>query len=83
VAIEASAFNNVLLSTDDLRISKVATSFEAEVPFLREIGLAADYRPDVPFFTDAIRRLNLRSSDIVCCIFANAPLIRPKNLLGR
>lgn len=41
-ALQSKIFENVIVSTDDIRIAKVAKKYQAEVPFIRPKKLATD-----------------------------------------
>jgi pseudaminic acid cytidylyltransferase len=82
-AIEANCFDEVVVSTDDEEIAAIARSYGAKTPFLRPHELSDDYTT----ISDVIRHSihwycdNAQSPDLICCIFATAPLLRSKYIL--
>jgi pseudaminic acid cytidylyltransferase len=81
-ALESKCFDRVIVSTDDEEIADVARQFGAEVPFLRPSDLADDNAGTMPVIAHAIKWLSNagESLDLVCCIYATAPFIRPNDL---
>lgn len=82
-AFESGLFNKILVSTDDEEIAKVATSYGAEVPFLRPAELSDDYIGTGAVVSHAIKWLkqNGYDYDYVCTIYATAPLIQAKYII--
>lgn len=82
-AAQASGcFDRIVVSTDDDEIAKVAVAAGAEVPFVRPAALAGDHTPTIPVVAHAIEQLRAAGSDpeVVCCIYATAPLLQPASL---
>ena len=73
-ALNSKVFSEVIVSTDDEAIAKVAREFGASVPFFREASLSDDYATSTDVIKDAIRRTNSSFSE-VCCLYATAPLV--------
>lgn len=76
--LESGLFSEVVVSTDDTEIAKVATSFGASVPFIRSEQLADDLTPTLPVIQDAILRICdpvKASEQIIGCMYPTAPLI--------
>lgn len=57
-AVEAAVFDSIVVSTDDPEIADVARTHGAEVPFLRDAGLADDHTPVSAATRDALQRLD-------------------------
>jgi N-acylneuraminate cytidylyltransferase len=57
-AIDSGVFARVVVSTDDLEIAETARRWGAEVPFLRDAGLADDQTPVSAASRDALARLD-------------------------
>lgn len=74
-ALEAGRFERVVVSTDDEEIAGVATRFGAEVD-LRDPNLATDTATVNDVLFDLLRREEGagRAYDVICCLFATAPL---------
>lgn len=76
-ALASSAFDRVIVSTDDHEIAEVATAYGAEVPFMRPPELADDHTPTVPVIAHAIRACNELGWGVedTCCIYPCVPFI--------
>lgn len=81
-AKRSGLFDRVVVSTDDAEIQEVARNAGAEVPFIREAGLADDHTGVTEVVRDTIARLSQhgKEPDIVCLIYATAPLLQPVDL---
>jgi pseudaminic acid cytidylyltransferase len=81
-AKESKCFDKIIVSTDSLKIAKLAVSYGAEVPFLRSRKLSDDYTSTVSVISDAINReINkFKKPKYVCCIYATAPFINSDDL---
>ncbi|OEY71080.1 pseudaminic acid cytidylyltransferase [Rheinheimera salexigens] len=75
-AINSGLFERIIVSTDDSEIAAIAEQCGAEVPFIRPSSLADDHSATVPVIQDAITRLNLATSNQVCCIYPTAAFIQ-------
>lgn len=75
-ALESGIFDRVLISTDCEEIADVASKSGAEVPFLRDPGLADDISPVSVATLDMLKRVDpdARSVAHVCQLMANCPL---------
>jgi len=73
-------FDRIVVTTDDPAIAEVARAEGAEVPFLRDPALADDHAGVTEVVQDGIRRLGLAGADMVCLIYATAPLLRAEDL---
>ena len=82
-ALASQCFDHVIVSTDDEEIATIARHHGAEVPFLRDPNLADDHTGTGPVIADCIRRVqpSLGMPELVCCIYATAPFIRPADIL--
>lgn len=82
-ALESELFDEVIVSTDDEEIAKVAEQYGADIPFLRSAKLSDDFAGTMPVVQDAIQRAEkFYGADVqyVCCIYATAPLIQLQSL---
>jgi N-acylneuraminate cytidylyltransferase len=77
----AMLFDDIIVSTDDDEIAKVAMSAGARVPFRRPAELAGDFTGTLPVIAHAIREMETQSvlSDVVCCAYPAAVLARPSD----
>ncbi len=75
-ALKSSLFARVIVSTDSEEIAAVATSFGAEVPFLRDSRLADDFVPVSAVTKDVLERLDSLGGQFehVCQLMPNCPL---------
>lgn len=82
-AINSKLFEKVIVSTDDEKIAAEAERLGAEVPFLRPAELSDDFTPTVPVIKHAINFLSSQGIDpqLVCCLYATAPLIKQQYFL--
>ena len=78
-ALSAGLFDRVVVSTDDREIAEVATSFGAEVPFMRSAANSDDYATTIDVIEEVYRRLGEHYEE-VCCLYATAPLLRVEHL---
>lgn len=77
IAIQSSLFKNIIVSSDDNLILKIASNFNSKViTHKRDVSLADDSTPTVPVIRDVI---NFYEKDIdfthVCCIYPCVPLL--------
>lgn len=82
-AIQCGLFDEIIVSTDDEEIAKVANASGADTPFLRPSNLADDFVDTTSVIAHAIEWLTNqgRAPDDVCCIYATAPFISPKDIV--
>ncbi|SDZ35634.1 pseudaminic acid cytidylyltransferase [Pseudomonas sp. NFIX28] len=75
-------FDQVLVSTDDPEIAKLAKACGATVPFTRPAELANDFIGTAPVIVHALNVLQERGEvfDYACCIYATAPLLQARYL---
>jgi N-acylneuraminate cytidylyltransferase len=79
-AIESGCFDQIIVSTDDDEIARVAEEGGAEAPFRRAADLADDNTPTVPVIADAIARLGVQGHTPVCCLYATSPFVTAADL---
>lgn len=81
-ALQSSCFDKVIVSTDDEEIASVASSYGAEVPFIRPADLSDDHTGTIPVIAHAIewQSRNGINASTVCCIYATAPLLESSDL---
>jgi pseudaminic acid cytidylyltransferase len=77
-ALGSSSIDQVIVSTDDEEISKVAKEYGAQVPFVRPEELSNDHAVTNPVIAHAIKWMEDRGSCInsVCCLYATAPFVQ-------
>lgn len=81
-ALKLPEIDRVVVSTDDKAIAETAIKYGAEVPFLREAGLARSTTPIIPVIMDAVSRLKSQgaSYDYALVLQANSPLTLPEDI---
>lgn len=82
-ARKANIFDSVIVSTDDDEIKEIAESLNAVVPFKRSANLSDDYATTADVIAHATKWAEVAGlkSDIVCCLYATAPFVEPKDLI--
>jgi N-acylneuraminate cytidylyltransferase len=82
VAKASKIFDRVIVSTDDDEIAEVASSYGAEVPFIRPDELSSDQPGLMPVIAHATQWMLGEgiNATAVCCIYATAPFIRLDDL---
>ena len=81
-AIKSKIFNRVIVSTDDVKIAKIAEKYGAEVPFLRK-EFNDDYSPisEATISTLKVIKKNFNEEyDYVVQLMANCPLRDEKDI---
>lgn len=78
-ALASGLFDRVVVSTDDDEIAQVAREHGAQVPFMRPVELADAFTGTAAVIEHAIGALD-QSFDLVCCIYATAPLLQTRFL---
>jgi len=78
----SGCFDRVVVSTDDVQIAEVARAAGAEVPFMRPAELADDHTGTIAVVRHAIAHEAARGmpAELVCCVYATAPLLAPSDL---
>ena len=74
-ALQSGLFEEVMVSTDDAEIAKIAQAAGAQVPFMRSSANAGDYAGTDDVLMEvllAYRELG-REFDTFCCIYPTAP----------
>jgi len=82
-AKESKLFDKIIISTDSVRIAKIAKEYGAEVPFYRPQELAYDHVSILSVLVHALNWFAEHGSPAkyVCCILATAPFILPKHII--
>ncbi|CAH0994323.1 CMP-N,N'-diacetyllegionaminic acid synthase [Emticicia aquatica] len=76
-AIESGLFDEVMVSTDDEEIAKIAQIYGAKVPFKRSSENANDFATTVDVLVEVLdnyKNLN-RTFETACCIYPTAPFV--------
>jgi N-acylneuraminate cytidylyltransferase len=86
-AIEAvrqtACFDLIIVSTDDEEIAEISREWGAQAPFIRPAELSDDHTGTVPVVAHAIDwclKHSVEKPEEVCCVYATAPFVRPRDL---
>jgi N-acylneuraminate cytidylyltransferase len=81
-AKKAKCFDEIMVSTDDDEIAKVAKSFGAEVPFMRSAKTSGDHSMTAEAIEEVLREYKARKKDFseFCCLYATAPFATSKRI---
>lgn len=78
----SGCFDQVIVSTDDDKVAKVAREWGATVPFMRPAKLSDDFTGTLPVIRHAVEWLNQNDIPVeyACCIYATAPFVSAEDL---
>jgi pseudaminic acid cytidylyltransferase len=82
-ALKSQLFDEVMVSTDDDEIAKIAVKYGAKVPFLRSAETSTDFATTMEVIQEVVSEYKIQFGkvfDLVCCIYPTAPLIQMKHL---
>lgn len=81
-ALESKLFDEVMVSTDDEEIAKVAQTWGAKVPFMRSPTNSDDFASTDSVLKEVLLNYKDRGSifDLACCIYPVAPLVTANKL---
>ena len=76
-ALDSNIFDEVMVSTDNEEIKKVALAYGAKVPFMRSAQNADDYATTEDVIMEVVTEYQKRGQryPYVCCIYPTAPFI--------
>ncbi len=80
-AIKSKLFQQVVVSTDSLKIKKISQKYGASVPFLRDKKISDDYTPTKDVLLDSIKKLKIEDDCNLFCIYPTAALIQESDLI--
>lgn len=83
VALKSKLFDEVMVSTDDEEIAKIAVQYGAKVPFMRSKKNADDHATTMDVIYEVLNSYKSESGkefEHICCIYPAAPLIKTKHL---
>lgn len=81
-ALQSGIFDDVMVSTDDEEIAKVARNCGAAVPFMRSMATSNDYATTADVLSEVLleyEKLGTRF-DTMCCLYPTAPFVRASEL---
>lgn len=81
-ALKTELFQEVMVSTDDEEIVKIAREYGASVPFLRSDENANDYATLTDVLIEVVNMYADKGEefDMICCILPTAPLITANDI---
>lgn len=81
-AINSNIFDEIMVSTDDMEIAKIAEVFGASVPFMRSDANANDFATTVDVLLEVIHKYEMggQKFDNICCIYPTSPFVSSKLL---
>lgn len=81
-ARSSGLFEEVMVSTDDEEIARLAQSAGASVPFLRSAETSDDYAPTALVLKEVLTayRERGRSFELACCLYPTAPFVTAQKL---
>lgn len=81
-AIQSNVFDQIIVSTDDEEIARIAVEHGATVPFMRPDTLSDDYANTTAVIAHACDWSIEEGLDpeFVCCLYATAPFVRAEDL---
>ena len=81
-AIESEIFDEVMVSTDDMKIAEISREYGAVVPFMRSSRTSDDYSSTYDVICEVVSQYSIRGRQFqyICCIYPIAPFITPERL---
>ena len=81
-AIKSGVFDEIMVSTDDDEIAKLAEKYGAKVPFKRTDATSNDTATTTDVIIEVLNEYKKRGLefDYACCIYPTAPFITPESL---
>lgn len=81
-AMQSGIFSEVMVSTDDEEIKKIALSKGARVPFMRSEKTSNDFAPTVEVLAEVLEEYKKigKNFNYMACIYPTAPFVTPEKL---
>ncbi|MDO9185580.1 MAG: pseudaminic acid cytidylyltransferase [Bacteroidia bacterium] len=82
-ALESNLFDEVMVSTDDMEIAKIAIQYGAQVPFIRSNENSDDYATTMDVIDEVLKKYlekQEKKFQFACCVYPTAPLIQINQL---
>lgn len=82
IARLSGCFNEIMVSTEDEEIAKIAREWGASVPFMRRKETADDYSTTSDVLLEVIQNYHKQGQlyDLACCLYPTAALLSPDRL---
>jgi pseudaminic acid cytidylyltransferase len=83
IAISSNIFDDIIVSTDDNEIARIARLYGAKVPFMRPSHLADDYTNTSDVIAHACEWAteNKMAFNNICCLYATSPFLKSSDLV--
>ena len=81
-ALQSGIFDEVMISTEDDEIAKIAQDYGAAFPFRRSEETAGDHAMTIDVMTEVVesyQKIGVRP-EMVCCIYPTAPFVTAEKL---
>lgn len=81
-ALQSGAFDEVMVSTDDVEIAEIAKKYGANVPFFRSPEMSTDMVMTAPVLVEVVNEYKKLGQEFEygCCIYPCAPFINPQKI---
>ncbi|MCL1875255.1 MAG: pseudaminic acid cytidylyltransferase [Synergistaceae bacterium] len=79
-SLNSGLFDQVVISTEDAEIAKVACEFGAKRPFIRPQELSDDHTGTLPVLRHAIRNVG-QEYETCCCLYGTSVFVTPELLI--
>ena len=80
LAKKSKLFDKIIVSTDPIKIKKIATKYGADVPFLRSKSLSNDFVGTKKVLKDVLEKIEIKENVNIFCIYCTAPLLKIEDL---
>ena len=80
IALKSGLFDEVMVSTDDTEIAKIAKKYGAKVPFLRSEANSNDFATTADVLIEVLENYNFKYP-YACCIYPTAPLVSVNSII--
>lgn len=83
-SMKSGLFHEIMVSTDDEEIAKVAKQYGAAVPFMRSAETASDFATTNDVLKEVLSKYKEMGQefDNFCCFYATAPLVQAKDVVA-
>ena len=82
-ALKSQLFDKVYVTTDDIKIAKIAKKIGAEIPFIRKKEFSGDKVTTIEVIQDAIKKIESENEvNSVCCIYPTSCFVKARDLIN-
>ncbi len=81
-ALDSGEFDEVMVSTDDENIARIAQAAGAKVPFFRSENTSGDFAGTADVLLEVLSEYEKRGEkfDVICCLYPTAPFVTADKL---